>query len=166
MPRKKRASSTKKSATKKKTTTTKKAVVKKPKVIPITKLYINDFLYTVHPVSDMDRSKKFYETVLGLEKNFEAPPEMGWCEYKLPVKGAYLGISLPREIEFTPVNVLNISVTNLEEIKTALEAKKVKTSDITDIPEMIAMFTIQDPDKNTISFIEPRWLESGTKTNK
>ncbi|MFX0015520.1 MAG: VOC family protein [Promethearchaeota archaeon] len=164
MPRKKRVSSTKKATTKKKTTTTKKTVVNKPKVKPITKLYGNDSLYTVHPVSDMERAKTFYETVLELEKNFEAPAEMGWCEYKLPVKGAYLGISLSRKKEFIPVNVLNITTTNLEEIKTVLETKKVKTSDIIDIPDMISMFTIQDPDKNTISFIETRWLEPSVKS--
>jgi hypothetical protein len=34
-----------------------------------------------------------------------------------------------------------------------LKEKGVKTSEITDIPDMISTFSIKDPDGNTISFV-------------
>ena len=156
MPRKKKRTS--KATSKKKTTTSKakKTQVKKIELKPINKYYSKEGTYIVHQVSDMKKSQKFYETVLELEKNFEAPPEMGWCEYKLPVKGVFLGLSVPRE-EVVPVSTLNISTSDLEATKKVLDKKKIKTTDYMDIPDMISMFSFNDPDENTITLLgEPR----------
>jgi predicted enzyme related to lactoylglutathione lyase len=156
MPRKKKR--TTKSTIKKKATTSKakKTQVKKVELKPIKKYYSKEGTYIVHPVSDMKKSQKFYETILELEKNYEAPPEMGWCEYKLPVKGVFLGLSVPRE-ELIPANSLNISTSDLEGAKKVLDKKKIKTTDFMDIPDMISMFSFKDPDENNITFLgEPR----------
>ena len=64
-------------------------------------------------------------------------------------------LSKPQEGDPVSVNVVNLHVPNAAEAKAALDAKGMKTSDLIHIPNMISMFTTQDPDGNTISFIAP-----------
>jgi predicted enzyme related to lactoylglutathione lyase len=104
----------------------------------------------------MEKAKEFYINILELEISYEAPPEFGWLEFKLPVKGSFLGLGKHNEEQqgpFKSVNVLNISVSDLKQAKKALESKGIETSDYLDIPDMISMFHIKDPDENDISFI-------------
>lgn len=115
--------------------------------------YSKKTIYTVHKVSNMEKAKEFYTNVLELSVSFEAPFEIGWCEIALPVDGSYLGLSLDRKENLTPVNVLNLSCTNLEGMLKLLKEKGIKTSEIIDIPDMMSTFSIKDPDGNTISFV-------------
>ncbi|MFX0149742.1 MAG: VOC family protein [Candidatus Hodarchaeota archaeon] len=121
--------------------------------MPVTDYYSKKTIYTVHKVSNMEKAKEFYTNILELNVTFEAPFEFGWSEIALPVEGAYLGLSLNREETLTSVDVLNLSCTNLEGMLKVLEDKGVTKSEITDIPDMISTFSINDPDGNTISFI-------------
>ena len=42
---------------------------------------------------DLERAKRFYEDVFGLEVTFYMSPEVGWCELQLP-GGAQAGSEL------------------------------------------------------------------------
>jgi predicted enzyme related to lactoylglutathione lyase len=151
MPKKKRG--------RKKTTPkiTKKTAVKET----ITKFYDKSSVYTTQFVRDFNKAKKFYAEKLEFPINLEIP-EAGWMELKLPVKGAFLGLSLHRKDqgEFVTANSLNISIKDIEKTKSLLDSRGIKTSEIVDMPDMISMITIADPDENKIHFIAPPRIKS------
>ena len=147
MPKKKR---TVKKPVPKKTTTTES----------LTKLYDSNSVYITHWIRDYKVSKKFYTEVLEIPVNIEIP-QAGWYEFKLPVKGSFLGLSQHREGEFKTADSLNISIKDVEKVKATLESKGVSTSDIVDYPDMISMISIKDPDENHIFFIGPPRVKSG-----
>ncbi len=143
----------------------KKPVAKKQtKSIPLSKIYDSTSVYTTHPIRDYKVSKKFYEEVLELSVNLEIP-EAGWYEINLPLKGAMLGLSQYREEtgDFLPSNSLNLSVNDINKAKNSLESKGVTTSDIIDYPDMVSLFSFEDPDMNKIFFIGPPREKSKTK---
>ncbi|MHA2224182.1 MAG: VOC family protein [Candidatus Hodarchaeales archaeon] len=125
----------------------------KVKKIPIADYLSKKSVYTIHRVSNMEKAKKFYKNALELVVTFEAPLEIGWCEFALPVEGAFLTLSLKRDGEIIPLNVLCFSCINLEKTIKLFEKKGIETSEIVDVAYFISFFTINDPDGNTISFI-------------
>jgi hypothetical protein len=128
---------------------------------PLVKLYDKNSVYTTHVIKNYDLSRKFYSETLEFPVNFEAP-EAGWYEFKLPVKGAFLGLSQYQENqgEFVPANSLNVSIKDVEKVKSTLESRGITTSEIFDIPDMISMITITDPDENKVHFIAPPRVKS------
>ena len=156
MPTKKRG---RKAAAPKKTFAKKTA-----KTIPLSKIYDSSSIYTTHPIRNYEISKKFYEDILELPVNLEIPMA-GWYEFRLPVKGAMLGLSQYREEsgEFKPANSLNISISDVENAKASLESKEVSTSDIIDYPGMVSMISFEDPDKNNIFLIGPPRVKNSEK---
>ena len=144
---------------KKKQTRKKPAPKKASPKESLAKLYDSTSVYTTHWIRDYEVSKKFYSEVLEFPVNLEIP-EAGWYEYKLPVKGAMLGLSQYREGDFKIADSLNISIKDVDKVKSALEAKGIKTTEIVDIPDMISMTTVQDPDENNVYFIGPPRINS------
>ncbi|MFX0012958.1 MAG: VOC family protein [Promethearchaeota archaeon] len=117
-----------------------------------------DSLYFQYSVKDINRAKQFYNDIFGFEITWDGGSEVGWCELALPVKGAKLGLSLKQEGEITPGSgVLTFDVTDLVAAKIYLENKEVKTTDITDIPDMVSFFDMYDSEGNRIQIVaEPR----------
>jgi len=117
-----------------------------------------DSIYFQYNVKDIDRAKKFYTDIFGFEITWDGGTEVGWCELALPVKGVKLGLNLKREGEITPGSgVLTFDVTDLDAAKSYLEDKDVKTTDITDIPNMVSYFDMYDSEGNIIQIVaEPR----------
>ena len=115
-------------------------------------------IYISYPVTNHERSKKFYQDVFGWEVTFDGGPEVGWCEFQLPAPRTRFGISQVRDQEsFSPITSLNLSVKDLEGTKKYIESNSIKTEDIVDLPGMISMFNMYDPDGNIITFLaEPR----------
>ncbi len=150
---------TRKKATPKKAAPKKVAPKKATPKKLLTKLYDSTSVYTTHWIRDYEVSKKFYSEVLEFPVNLEIP-EAGWYEYKLPVKGAMLGLSQYHEGDFKTADSLNISIKDVDQVKKALESKGVKATEIVDLPDMISMTTIQDPDENNIYFIGPPRIKS------
>ncbi|MHA2175768.1 MAG: VOC family protein [Candidatus Hodarchaeales archaeon] len=149
----------------KKAATPKKPTVKKvTKTVPLSKIYDSTSVYTTHTIKNYEISKKFYEEILEFPVNLEIPMA-GWYEFRLPVKGALLGLSQYREDsgEFKPSDSLNISITDVEKAKASLESKGISTSDIIDYPDMVSMISFQDPDKNNIWFVGPPRVKSSEK---
>ena len=71
-----------------------------------------------------------------------------------------LGLSQYREGDFKTADSLNISIKDVDKVKDVLEAKGIECSDIADLPDMISMTSIQDPDKNSIYLIGPPRIKS------
>ena len=139
----------------KKKRTQKKTTPKKvEKAESLMKTYSSESVYITHLIRDYKTSKKFYNELLELKVNLEIP-EAGWYEYQLPVKGAFLGLSQYREGEFHSANSLNISVNDIDKTKASLDDKEIPSTEIIDLPGMISMITIHDPDGNKIYFIGP-----------
>ncbi len=115
--------------------------------------YSAEFHATVQ-VADLDRAKKFYTENLEL-KLVEDIPQVGWASVQTAVDGAKVGLSKPQEGDPVATNAVNLHVSNASNARDALKAKGIETSDLIHYPGMISMFTIQDPDKNTITFIAP-----------
>ncbi|MHA1975909.1 MAG: VOC family protein [Candidatus Hodarchaeales archaeon] len=134
------------------------------KTVPLSKIYDSTSIYTTHPIKNYEISKKFYEEVLELPVNLEIPMA-GWYEFRLPVKGALLGLSQYREEtgDFKPANSLNISISDVEKAKATLESKGVTASDIIDYPDMVSMISFEDPDKNNIFLIGPPRVKNSEK---
>ena len=109
-------------------------------------------------VGDMERAKRFYSDVLGLEVVFAPPPEAGWCEMQLPGGAPRLGLNLPAEgSETSRSGRMMMEVEDIEGAKAYLEGRGVETSDYTDIPGMVTYFYIEDTEGNAIQIVsEPR----------
>ena len=143
----------------------KKVTAKKvTKTVSLFKIYDSTSIYTTHSIKNYEISKKFYEEVLELPVNLEIPMA-GWYEFRLPVKGALLGLSQYREEtgDFKPANSLNISISDVEDAKASLESKGVATSEIIDYPDMVSMISFEDPDKNNIFLIGPPRIKNSEK---
>ena len=101
---------------------------------------------------DLDRAKKFYEDVFGLEVSWYVSPEAGWCELYLPGRCARIGLNVG-----SPAGVLIFDVEDLEEAKGYLEGKGLETTEVTDIPDMVSYFNIKDSEGNTVQIVsDPR----------
>jgi len=127
-----------------------------------TELYNTDSIYCQHSISDYKKAIKFYTEILEwkpskFSESSPDPDQIGWFEFELPVKGTFLGLGKPQDGKVVPSSSLVVSVKDLVQFKAAMESKKVVTSDITDVPNMISFLTVNDPDNNSIMFIsEPR----------
>ena len=109
-------------------------------------------------VKDLDRAKKFYMEKFGFEILWDGGNEVGWCQMKLPVPGASLGLNLLREGEVTKGSgTLYFDTTDLEGVEKHLKDNGVETQPIHDIPDMVSILIAIDPDGNEIGIVaEPR----------
>ena len=159
MTKKRKTPSKKGTAIKKNTGPKKGPLIKetnsKASVESLTKLYSRDIIYYHLFVNDFEKMKEFYKNILELEPAGEAPPEYGWCDFYLPVKGARLGLfKTDKELVNTEAAPsLNISVNNIEQAYHTLKAKQIQITEIQDIPDMISMFDFRDPEGNRISIL-------------
>ncbi|MHA1577424.1 MAG: VOC family protein [Candidatus Thorarchaeota archaeon] len=120
--------------------------------------YKEDSIYFQYAVTDYERSKKFYEEILGFEKVFDAGAEVGWVEFALPVANARLGLNVNPEAKIIQGSgVLTLNMADLDKTKSYFDSKGTETTDIVDIPDMVSYFNISDPDGNRIQIIaDPR----------
>lgn len=113
-----------------------------------------DSIYFQYNVKDFDRAKKFYTEIFGFEITFDGGSEVGWCELDLPVKGAKLGLNLKLEGDITPGSgTLTFDVTDLDATKSYLESNNIKTTNITDLPDMVSYFDMYDSEGNRIQIV-------------
>ena len=152
---------------KKKTTPRKKAAVEptpapnlktsKTPPVKLKELYVQKPVYVSINVSDLGRARKFYTEVLEFEGG-DHYEEAGWSEIKLPVPNVRLGLNKDRNGRVEPgTTFINLSVKDLEIFRDSLIAKGVKPGEINDIPKMVSLFAVKDPDGNEIDFVtDPR----------
>ncbi len=97
-------------------------------------------------VSDLERSKGWYQDVLGFRFLYEMP-EIAWCELETPTKGVNIGLSKVEEVKRGGGLVPTFSVTDIEFTRTKLEAQHVRfDGPTTTMPGQVKLATFFDPD--------------------
>jgi len=116
------------------------------------KIHVKEIAFVYHPVSDIDRARAFYGTLLGLEilLQMEIQPGVWWIEYN--VAGAALAISNMGGPLGAPGASLALEVESLDDCLAAVrEAKIPLTIEAQDFPPC-RMFGINTPDGHGIMF--------------
>jgi catechol 2,3-dioxygenase-like lactoylglutathione lyase family enzyme len=109
------------------------------------------------PASDQERSLAFYVDVLGFEKTRDLPFGNGqrWIEVSLPAGGTT--IAIPPQGD-APVGVdtgIRLTTGDAASDHAALQAKDVDVDpEILRFPGAPPMFTLRDPDGNTLYIVE------------
>jgi predicted enzyme related to lactoylglutathione lyase len=110
---------------------------------------ITSIAFTVYPVSDMARARRFYEGVLGLDQAYAY--EDKWVEYEV---GAGTFAITTTEMGHAPGAkgaVLAFEVDDLDPFVTMLKSKSVPfVVEVFDTP-VCRMAVIEDPDKNHLT---------------
>lgn len=115
--------------------------------------YTEEFHATVQ-VNDLDRAKNFYTETLELTLKDDIP-QAGWASVETKIAGAKIGLSIPQEGEPVASNVVNLHVSDTNKARETLTSKGLEVTDIVNLPGMISMFRVDDPDGNTLTFIGP-----------
>lgn len=103
-------------------------------------------------VEDLERAKRFYEEVFGLDVTWYMSPEAGWCELQLPGGASKLGLNAGGK-----GGTLTFDVEDLEATKAYLEGKGLETEEIVDVPDMVSYFNTRDTEGNLLQIVsEPR----------
>jgi lactoylglutathione lyase len=118
---------------------------------------ISDIRTVGIPVSDQDRALDFYVGVLGLEKRVDAPFGSGrWVE--VAPKGAVTSVALVAapEAQRTGVDLaVRLTTPDAEADRASLASAGVDVDDaVMRVPGVPAMFTLRDPDGNTLVLVE------------
>ncbi len=105
-------------------------------------------------VSDLDRSKRWYQDVLGFRFLYEMP-EIAWCELETPTKGVNIGLSKVEEVKTGGGLVPTFSVTDIEITRAKLEAQHVRFDGPTStMPGEVKLATFFDPDGHPFMLAE------------
>ena len=107
-------------------------------------------------VSDFSKSKHFFTETLGLKISSVAQ-EYGWMELQAQSGDFLLGVgkdSAENVIKPGKNAVVTMTVDNAIAAKTELESKKIKVSEIQEIPGHVKMAFFQDYDGNYFQLVE------------
>ena len=111
-------------------------------------IQVKEVAFVFHPVTDIDRARKFYEGFLGLKTGVqvEIAPGQWWIEFD--VSGVALAIS--NAVPGAPASSLTLEVVNLDDSLTSIRAANIPIAfDVMEFPPC-RMFAIKDPDGNQI----------------
>jgi predicted enzyme related to lactoylglutathione lyase len=97
-------------------------------------------------VSNYERSKKWYQEVLGMKFVYEIM-EYGWCELETPTRDVVVGISQVEEVKVSGGLVPVFATGNIEHTRAKLEAHGVTFDGPTrELPGLVKLATFFDPD--------------------
>jgi predicted enzyme related to lactoylglutathione lyase len=100
-------------------------------------------------VSDLERSKQFFQEVLGFEHIYTLA-DWGWCELRTGVPGVTLGIGQAETVQPEGGATLTFGVEDIEAARGWLERHDVRFDGETrEIQGMVRLATFYDPDGNT-----------------
>ncbi len=121
----------------------------------------HDRIYFEIKVKDLDRAKKYYHDIFGLDVFYDAGEKVGWCSMCLPVPGAQLAIQRVSEDSKQKGSAsLVFSVFDIEAVESYLKRRGIDTQPITDLPDIVSLLVIKDPDENEICFASPPRIRS------
>lgn len=126
----------------------------------ITNLYTGT-IFIQYQSTDFQKTLKFYHEGLCFNlSDFSKqtnPEDVGIIEFNLPSKGSILSFSKKSAEKIQVNDSLIIEVSNIDKLRENLTSRKINSSEITDIPNMLSFMTMKDPDGNLIMFIsDPR----------
>lgn len=111
-----------------------------------------------YPVSDWQKSKKFYAETLGLPVANFLTDEVGWMEFG-DKNGSRLAISLWRGPEPFPKQqggaIIIFVVDDAYVTVEVLRKRGVKCDDVVAVPQMVTYATFYDPDGNLLQVAGP-----------
>ncbi len=101
-------------------------------------------------VTDLEKSKKWYQEVLGFRLLYQME-EMGWCELATCVDRVNVGLSQVEEAGGKGGATPTFGVTDIDSARQQLEAKDVRFDGPTQTIEgMVKLATFYDPDNNAL----------------
>lgn len=101
-------------------------------------------------VTDLERSIAWYREKLGFTLLYRAD-EIGWCELSTGVERVSVGLSESQEAGGAGGATLTFGVSDIEEAKAVMDAAGVRQDGgIQDIPGLVRLLTIFDPDDNAL----------------
>lgn len=105
-------------------------------------------------VTDLERSKKWYQEVLGFKFLYQVD-EIGWCELATPVARVNVGLSQVEKAGGEGNAILTFGVKDVDVTRSKLEAKDVRFDGATQTIEgMVKLATFYDPDENALMLYE------------
>ena len=101
-------------------------------------------------VTDLDKSVKWYQDILGFKLLYKLD-DMGWCELETSVARVNVGLSQVEKAGGEGGAVPTFGVKDIDEARAQLESKDVRFDGPTQtIPDMVKLATFFDPDDNAI----------------
>jgi catechol 2,3-dioxygenase-like lactoylglutathione lyase family enzyme len=105
-------------------------------------------------VSDLERSRQWFEEVLGFEHIYTLG-DWGWCEMRTGVDGVTLGIGQAESVAAEGGATLTFGVFDIDAARAWLEGNDVRFDGETrEIEGMVRLATFYDPDGNTFMLAE------------
>jgi len=102
--------------------------------------------FTMFPIQDSARARRFYEETLGLEVGLKSPDGV-WTEYDLPEGGC---LALFKGGSLQPGGAIAFEVEDLDALVAKLKAAGVKILQENVVSPVCRMTNIQDTEGNTI----------------
>ena len=109
------------------------------------------------PVSDQERALNFYIDTLGFQKRRDAPfgPGQRWIEVAPPGSETTIALSPQGDVKPGVDTGIRLTTRDAEADQAALREHGVSVSDVLRFgPGVPPMFTLQDPDGNTLYVVE------------
>ena len=111
-------------------------------------IQVKEFAFVFHPITDVARSKKFYEGLLGLKPGVqvEFTPGKWWIEYDVAGQALATSNAMPG----AKSSSLTLEVADLDAALAAVKSSGTPiASELQEFPPC-RMFSIKDPDGNEI----------------
>ncbi len=108
------------------------------------------------PVSDPDRALAFYTGTLGLEKRRDMPFGQGlrWIEVAPAGSGTTIALAPPGEVKPGVDTGIRLVTADCEADHGELASSGIDVSEVMRWPGVPAMFSLRDPDGNTLYLVE------------
>jgi catechol 2,3-dioxygenase-like lactoylglutathione lyase family enzyme len=118
--------------------------------------HINQLATVAIPVTDPDRAIGFYVGVLGFEKRMDAQFGQGqrWVEVAPAGAATTIALAPPGESTRAVDTGIRLSTGDCEADHRELRARGVDADDIQHWPGVPPMFSLRDPDGNTLYVVE------------
>ena len=105
-------------------------------------------------VSDLDKSIRWYEDVLGFKALYRLD-EMGWAEVATEVARVNVGLSVVESPKVQGGATLTFGVNDIDAARKLLEKRDVRfDGDTVTIPDMVKLATFYDPDGNKLMLFQ------------
>jgi predicted enzyme related to lactoylglutathione lyase len=105
-----------------------------------------------YQVKDLEKAKKFYGEVLGLDKTFEVE---GWAEFSHTKDGPAVGLSQVSEADAPGGATVVLRVDDLDVARKALSKKGVEfEGDVKEIPGIVRIGSFRDPSGNRLQLCQ------------
>lgn len=108
-------------------------------------------ILAVVPVTDFDLARTWYERLLGRPADSQPMPEL--ADWQITDSG---WLQVFRDVERAGTTQVNLAVHDLAEHLAAITERGLTPGEIDTASEFVRLCAIEDPDGNTITFVENR----------